>query len=218
MKVAIIIPARLKSTRFPAKPLAKICGKEMILHVCDNLKGLDADIIVATDDESIKKVVEDAGYKAVITEECRTGTDRVYLATEQLDSYDFYVNVQGDEPLVNIDDVNKVIIEKTNNMDYIIATKSKLKDGEMDNVNVVKVSDDGTLTRKPIETKFRQQGIYAFTLGELYKFHYLETIETESIELTRLPESDIKFIEIKGSHAVDLPSDIQIVEKIIKGC
>lgn len=223
MRCAIIIPARLKSTRLPNKPLAKILGKEMILHVCDALKGLDAYTVVATDSHEIKELCNENGHMAIITDACRTGTDRVFLACKEIKKlggqlpFDIIVNVQGDEPLVCVEDVKKVIEAKIKDMEHIIATKSLLKTGDLDNINVVKVSDDGELTRQPIETKYRQQGIYAFTYEELKYFHNADYVETESIELTRIPKSKLSFVEIKGSHAVDIEKDIQIVELLLGG-
>ena len=80
MKILIVIPARFKSSRFPGKPLAKIKNKEMIIwvaQICKNIIG-NSNIIVATDDLRIKKVVNNYGFNAMMTSKnCNTGTDRV---------------------------------------------------------------------------------------------------------------------------------------------
>lgn len=214
MKCAIVIPARIGSTRFPRKPLALISGKPMILHVCDRLKNLGIDIFVATDDEDIATEVYLAGYEYIMTpDNCKTGTDRVYRATWGLD-YDFYINVQGDEPLVNPEDVQTVIDEKKKHPHYIICSKSKIVADDLENPNVVKVKPDGTLTRKPIRTDYRQCGIYAYSKPELTYFCNMPPKEVEGIEMTRIPKGILRFVEITGSQAVDCPDDIDLIEKL----
>ena len=111
MKYAVVIPARFKSSRFPGKPLVDICGKTMIQHVWERCcKAVDSKLVyVATDSDEIKQAVEAFGGQVLMTSEhCMTGTDRLAEANFQLDC-DFLVNVQGDEPLVDPDDINAVI-------------------------------------------------------------------------------------------------------------
>lgn len=105
MKTLIVIPARYASTRLPAKPLIKIAGKEMILRVYEiaqkalgDLK--DSAAVVATDHESIFNFCQENGVKVVMTSEaCRTGTDRVSEAVQQMEERpEFIVNLQGDNP------------------------------------------------------------------------------------------------------------------------
>ena len=187
----------------------------MIVHVCDRLSVLDYDVFVATDSKEITDVLNSYGYKWILTGNCKTGTDRVFLSVKDL-NYDIYVNVQGDEPLIEPHDVEKVIKAKEMYYNKIIGTKSLLHDDDMNNVNVVKVSDNGIMTRKAIDTKYRQCGLYAFNRADLFKFHYSEKVETESIELTRLEKDDIMFVEITGCHAVDVPDDILKIENIMQ--
>ena len=101
-RVAVVIPARLASTRLPRKPLADICGRPMIRWVWDaarRAKGV-TDVIVATDNEEIAQVVGAFGGRAVMTRgDHRSGTDRVAEVAREL-SVDIVVNVQGDEPLL----------------------------------------------------------------------------------------------------------------------
>lgn len=112
MDVSIIIPARYDSTRFPGKPLAKINGKEMILHTvdgCSKAFGKEC-VFVTTDDNRISDVVTSAGYKVIMTSKEQpllTGSDRVAYAASFLDSY-YIINVQGDEPLINPEDIRNV--------------------------------------------------------------------------------------------------------------
>lgn len=103
MKTAIIIPARYGSSRFPGKPLAKVLGKELLLHVHDcALKAAkeigDTQIAVATEDSRIKDFCDQHGLNCVMTaEDCPSGTDRAKQAAEQLNEKpDFVVNLQGD--------------------------------------------------------------------------------------------------------------------------
>ena len=110
--VSIIIPARYDSTRFPGKPLALINNKPMILHVCDGCApafGKDR-VYVTTDDDRIKEVVENAGYKVIMTTKEQvflTGSDRVAYASQFVNS-EYIISVQGDEPLVKNYDIESV--------------------------------------------------------------------------------------------------------------
>jgi 3-deoxy-manno-octulosonate cytidylyltransferase (CMP-KDO synthetase) len=103
-KTLAIIPARHASTRFPGKPLALIAGRPMIEHVwnrCQEAKVFD-EVWVATDDERIRATVEGFGGRAVMTSpDCATGTDRVAEVARARPDVDVWVNVQGDEPLVD---------------------------------------------------------------------------------------------------------------------
>ena len=107
MKTVIIIPARFKSSRFPGKPLTSILGKPMILWVAEICaKALPIEFVyIATDDLRIKEVVEEAGFNVVMTsKKALTGTDRIADAANQIDA-DIYINVQGDEPLLDPNDI-----------------------------------------------------------------------------------------------------------------
>lgn len=102
MKFLAIIPARYASSRFPGKPLAKICGEEMIVRVCRRVAEAGVRCLVATDDNRIYECVEKAGFKAVMTsEKCGSGTERVEEAYRNIGSdADVIINVQGDEPFI----------------------------------------------------------------------------------------------------------------------
>ena len=97
-----IIPARYASTRFPGKPLAMLGGKPVIQRVYEQVSGVMDDVLVATDDERILKTVEGFGGKAVMTRaDHKSGTDRCYEAYVLQDKpYDVVVNIQGDEPFI----------------------------------------------------------------------------------------------------------------------
>ena len=103
MKFLAIIPARYSSSRFPGKPLAKICGEEMIVRVCRRVSEAGIECLVATDDQRIYECVERAGFHAVMTsEKCGSGTERVEEAYRNIGSdADVVINVQGDEPFIH---------------------------------------------------------------------------------------------------------------------
>ena len=103
MKFIGIIPARYASTRFPAKPLALLGGKPVIQRVYEQVNGVLDDAVVATDDLRIYDAVVAFGGKVVMTStEHRSGTDRCYEALTKVgaDKYDVVVNIQGDEPFI----------------------------------------------------------------------------------------------------------------------
>lgn len=123
LSFVVIIPARYASSRFPGKPLAKIGGKEMILHVCERASEAGYPVAVATDDERIARCVEDGGYKAVMTSaDHKSGTDRVREAYEKLGiEADVVINVQGDEPFIDPAQIRS-LAECFNDEDSQIAT------------------------------------------------------------------------------------------------
>jgi 3-deoxy-manno-octulosonate cytidylyltransferase (CMP-KDO synthetase) len=103
-RIIAVIPARHASTRFPGKPLAPIAGRPMIEHVWRRCQEAGAfhEVWVATDDERIRATVEGFGGRAVMTSpDCATGTDRVAEVARGRPDVDVWVNVQGDEPLVD---------------------------------------------------------------------------------------------------------------------
>ena len=112
MKVLAVIPARWNSSRFPGKPIALIKGKPMIYLVWKQViksKSI-TDCIVATDDKRISNICKKMDIKVMITSKKHlTGTDRLYEVSKRIKS-DIYVNIQGDEPLINPKSIDKIII------------------------------------------------------------------------------------------------------------
>ena len=108
--ISIIIPARYKSNRFPGKPIVDIDGIPMVIRVADIASQVvpKQNIYIATDDERISDIVEKYGYNYIMTTKCLTGTDRVAQASRLIDG-DIILNIQGDEPLLNPNDIRKVI-------------------------------------------------------------------------------------------------------------
>lgn len=110
MKYIVIIPARYQSSRFPGKPLAKIGGEEMIVRVCRQVARTGIECVVATDDKRIADCVENAGFKSVMTRADHiNGTCRVEEAYRLVGSdADVIINVQGDEPFIQPEQILKI--------------------------------------------------------------------------------------------------------------
>lgn len=152
MKIIALIPARYGSSRFPGKPLARLAGREVILHVCDHVAQAGILPVVATDHHRILQCVEQAGYQAVMTSsEHRSGTDRICEALSKIESegVDVVINVQGDEPFIRPDQLT-LLASAFSDKDVKIATLVKQfpKDGDfrnLENPNLVKVvrADNG---------------------------------------------------------------------------
>ncbi|MDM8236968.1 3-deoxy-manno-octulosonate cytidylyltransferase [[Ruminococcus] torques] len=111
MKIIGVIPSRYASTRFPGKGLADICGKPMVWWVYQSLRaarGID-EAYVATDDLRIVEVCEKEGIPTVLTsDQCPTHLERLYEVSEKIDA-DFYINVNGDEPLIESTSIEDMI-------------------------------------------------------------------------------------------------------------
>ena len=109
MKTLVIIPSRLSASRLPGKPLLKINGLSMISHVFKKAEEADiGEVIVAAEDQEIIEDVKKNGGNAILTSnQHKTGTDRIYEAFQKLNTsnIDLIMNLQGDEPLMNIEDI-----------------------------------------------------------------------------------------------------------------
>jgi 3-deoxy-manno-octulosonate cytidylyltransferase (CMP-KDO synthetase) len=239
MDTAIIIPARYQSTRFPGKPLINILGKSMIRRVWEQCeKALPSkNIFVATDSEKIKNHCLENNIQVLLTSsDCLTGTDRVYEASKQIQA-ETIINVQGDEPLVNPEDIKMVIEESKRYPNKIINAMCPIleeKDFRSINVPKVVVRKDFQLlymSRAPIpidkinsfSKAWKQVCIYAFPKNALKNFS-LEGSKTpleflEDIEILRFLELgyDIKMIEVSTSSiAVDVQKDVKRVVEAIR--
>ena len=233
--MVIIIPARYKSSRFPGKPLIEIAGKSMLRRVWEQCVKVfnKENVFVATDDYRIKKHCISHNMQFVMTsEKCLTGTDRVYESSLQIKS-DIFINVQGDEPLIDPSDILAVFEEAKKNPGQIINAMCPIKnETEFRNTNIPKVvaSLEGKLlymSRAPIPTNkslgfkksMRQVCIYSFPIDSLRAFSErkektpLEKIE--DIEILRFLEIgySVQMVEVSGSSiAVDIPEDVAKVE------
>lgn len=113
MKFLALIPARYASTRFPAKPLAKLGGKYIVQRVYERVSRVFSDVFVATDDSRIFEAVESFGGKVVMTSSHhKSGTDRCFEALQKLSAvdtrYDVVVNIQGDEPFIAVSQLEAI--------------------------------------------------------------------------------------------------------------
>lgn len=242
MKTAIVIPARLGSSRFYGKILANINGRPLILHVLDRVKKCkNVDIIaVATDDEKIVNALKNENVNVFMTDiNCKSGTDRIAQVAEKfLQDVDIFINVQGDEPLVSPFLVDRLISElKTDeNLNFITAAYPFADEQSAKNPNNVKVVFDKNFyallfsrslipyNRANIDiTYFKHLGIYGYKRNFLINFansapSKLE--QAESLEQLRALENGYKVkivISDADSIGVDEPSDIEKVEKILRG-
>jgi len=241
MKIVGVIPARYKSTRFPGKPLIHILGTPMIVRVAKIVeKALGREnTYIATDDERIKQVVESFGFKVIMTPEtCLTGTDRVYEFSKIIKA-DIYINVQGDEPLLNYVDIIKIAEAKKQNFESVINGMCKISENENpDNINIPKVlvnrenkliymsrlAIPGTKDKreKDLPTYFKQVCIYGFSEKDLKMFGSTNNKafyeRYEDIEILRFFDfcTPILMVQTSGSSlAVDVPEDVEIVEREI---
>ncbi len=242
MKIIGVVPARYKSSRFPGKPLADICGKPMIWWVyqqCLKVEDFDS-VYVATDDDKIYETCNQLNIKAVMTSDChKTGTDRVGEVARKIPS-DLIVNIQGDEPLLEPSTIKAAIKPFYYNPNLLVSNlMTKIKDPvDVVNFTVPKVitNKDGIgvyLTRatapypkgKIDYSYYKQVCVYGFKpealkfycdYGEKYGKAKIEAIE--DIEILRFIENGYKvqFIEVNSDTvAVDTPNDLDRVREIV---
>ena len=145
MAVHIVIPARFASSRLPGKPLADIAGRPMVVRVAERAATTIADdVTVAVDDQRVQRAVTAAGFNAVLTDvEHTSGSDRS-MEVARINHWhddDIVVNVQGDEPLIPIAVINRLVESMTSSHDLQMATVAEPLDSFSDfiNPNVVKV-------------------------------------------------------------------------------
>ena len=239
MTTIAVIPARWASTRFPGKPLANIAGKPMIEHVIGQTRQAASidDVVVATDDQRIADACGKLRVNVAMTKpDHATGTDRVAEVASQWPA-DVYVNVQGDEPLIDpaaIDAVVKnlaaVAVSGTQVSTAYLPSATPEQEQSLSVVHLVPTMDDHVLTfsRLPVPAGFKEtprrtvhMGLYAFTPAALTAFTAWQqgpVERAESIELLRFLEHGwrIGCVAVDaGSIGVDHPEDIQRVEQIL---
>jgi 3-deoxy-manno-octulosonate cytidylyltransferase (CMP-KDO synthetase) len=238
----VVIPARHDSVRFPGKPLADIAGRSMIARVYERAKKAErvARVIVATDDERILKVVKEFCGEAMMTRrDHSSGTDRVAEVAAHVPAA-IYVNVQGDEPLIDPAAIDAIVGAMQEDETIQIATPSTIIKvaNEIMDPNVVKVvaDFDGNalyFSRAPIPwvrdrgasvaaRHSKHIGLYAcrrealldfatFPPGELERIEQLEQLRwLENGYRIRVVEVDYEAV------SVDVPGDVAKVEKILR--
>ena len=235
MKIVACIPSRYASTRLPGKPLCDIAGKPMVLHVLERAKQAKQlhDVVVLTDDERILNTVIEAGHHAVMTSpECASGTDRIAEYMQQHADIDVFVNIQGDEVLLDPDHIDKLIEDflgqhhaGMGTLAHHIHDKEIMNDPHTVKV-VTKVNGDALYFSRSCIPLCHNGSLPEQTLGHIgvyiYTHETLQTItnveqtpleKTESLEQLRALENDINIhvtvIEDFHSLSVDTPADLE---------
>ena len=240
MKTLTIIPSRLSATRLPGKPLLKINDISIISHVFMRAQEANiGDVVVAAEDQEIVDDVVNNGGRAILTgKNHKTGTDRIYEALNKLGvkDVDFVMNLQGDEPAININDIinlNKKMISNQSQMGTLAAKIKDLKD--LENENIVKVITKENLNKdkfskaknflrrsSEVENIYHHIGIYCYSTDTLKKFVELDQSKNEidnRLEQLRALDNDIEInIALASSSpiGVDTKEDYLALKKIME--
>jgi len=238
--ISALIPARLNSTRLEKKLLKDLCGIPLIVRTYKNIvkTNLFNEVIVVTDSDEIIDVLVKNDIKFLKSKnKHKTGTDRIAEFSNEFKS-DIIVNIQGDEPFINKNDLKKIIEVFNNDIDNkidIVSLMISLKsNNDIINPNNVKVIVDKNnnsiyfsrnvipFNRSNYKIKyFKHVGIYAFRNSYLNEFkNYIQSDleKTEMIEAIRVIENGkkIKMIEIFNEHiSIDTIDDFKIAESIL---
>lgn len=244
MKIVGIIPARYKSSRFEGKPLADICGKPMIWWVWSKAVQVKefSEVYVATDDTRIKDACEKYDINVIMTDSNHaTGTDRIAEVAEKIKA-DLYVNIQGDEPLIEPETIREAILpffesgdisvtnlmtQIKNPVDVINCTVPKVITNK-DNIGIFLSRCPVPYPKGQLDYKYyKQVCVYGFKpealkfyseYGKKYGKAKIEAIE--DIEILRFIENGYKvqFIEVESDTvAVDTAKDLEKVCEILEG-
>ena len=231
-KSAIVIPARWGSKRLPGKPLIKIAGKPLICRVVENaLRSKLADkVIVVTDNNEIKNIAEQSGAEGVITKKKHeNGTERILEIIDKY-VYDYYINLQGDEPFINPKDVDEMINKLNKNGADIISICTQETVNNVKDPNKVKVVFDKNykalyFSRSNIpygSTKiYKHIGIYGFSFETIQKIKNLPKAkieEYESLEQLRWIHNGLNIkMQISNNQniGIDTKEDLEIAENMI---
>jgi 3-deoxy-manno-octulosonate cytidylyltransferase (CMP-KDO synthetase) len=244
MNIIGIIPARLKSSRLPEKMLAKVKGKTLIEHVYLNARKASClkELYVATDNVRIKKVIEAAGWKAIMTPaSCRSGTERIReaLKTIRVNMNDIIVNIQGDEPLLEHTLIDRAVCALINDKSCDAATLATpvTDKKEIGDTSVVKVVVDRggnamyfsraaiPFNRDKVKTGngayLKHIGLYAYRKSVLDRWLKLDSAYEgiEKLEQLRMIENGcrIKVVTAKSkSIGIDTKEDLRKLLKVLK--
>lgn len=240
MNYVVIIPARYKSSRLPGKPLIKLLGVPMIIRTYQQVaKCVDPSLIfVATDNDEIEKVCRGLGIQVLMTSKnCLTGTDRVAECVAKFPEIEVFINIQGDEPLFNPEDIETLISAATLFPQDVINGYCEIRnehDFFSGNTPKVVMRQDGRLLYmsragvpttkcKSFEGGYRQVCCYAFPRKALLDFHKIENKtpleEIEDIEILRFLEMgyEVRMVRLSSlSIPVDTFDDIALVEQALK--
>ena len=240
MKTLIIIPSRLSATRLPGKPLLKINGLSIISHVFKKAEEANiGEVVVATEDQEIMDDVINNGGQAILTEkQHKSGTDRIYEALQKLKkNIDLIMNLQGDEPLMNIEDIRNLNNQMIKNQSQLGTLASKIKDKKLyKNDNIVKVNtkeqlDDQNFpeainfSRKISEEGkniYHHLGIYCFkqeTLKDFVSYNQSSNEIRDRLEQLRALDNNIRInvaLAKSSPIGVDTKEDFLAIKKIME--
>ena len=241
MKTLILIPSRLSATRLPGKPLLKINGLSIISHVFK--KAVEAnigDVYVAAEDQEIIDDVKQNGGQAIMTSKNnKTGTDRIYEALNKIGKSDIelVMNLQGDEPLMNVMDIkklyNQMVITKSmmGTLASNISNANVYKDQNIvkvatkENLDIAKFPDALNFFRDSKNIKknvYHHLGIYSYQLETLKKFVSLSQSQNEiknKLEQLRALDNNIKInvsLAKEGPIGIDTEKDFIAIKKIME--
>ena len=241
MKTLVIIPSRLSAVRLPGKPLLKINGLSIISHVFKKAEEANiGEVLVATEDQEIIDDVRQNGGQAILTSnQHKTGTDRIHEALDKHGSsnIDLVMNLQGDEPLIDIKDIKKLNNQmiRYNSKLGTLASKILSKETYL-NQNIVKVITEENLdnlnfpqainfTRKTLnrdENIYQHLGIYCYQLETLKKFVSFDQSPNEinsNLEQLRALDNSIDInvsLSKSSSIGIDTEEDFVAIKKIME--
>ena len=230
----------MSATRLPGKPLLKINGLSIISHVSKKAEEANiGDVIVATEDQEIIDDVRSNGFNAILTSnKHKTGTDRIYEALKKsnIRDVDFIMNLQGDEPAIDIQDIVKLNDKMLKNPSNIGTLAAIIKDNKsLNNENIVKVITESTLgdnnfpkgisfLRKSemIDNIYHHIGVYCYSKDSLEKFVQLSQSKNEienRLEQLRALDNNINInVSLAKSSpiGVDTEEDYLALKKIME--
>ena len=241
MKTLVIIPSRLSATRLPGKPLLKINGLSIISHVFKKAEEANiGEVVVATEDVEIMDDVKKNGGQVILTEKKhKTGTDRIYEALQKLDykNIDLVMNLQGDEPLMNIDDIRVLNDQMIKNQSQLGTLASKIKNESVyENDNIVKVNTKDHLDDRnfpeainfmrkrlgQVKNIYHHLGIYCYkkeTLKDFVSYNQSSNEIKEKLEQLRAIDNNIKInvaLAKSSPIGVDTEEDFLAIKKLME--
>ena len=241
MKTLVIIPSRLSATRLPGKPLLKVNGISIISHVFKRAEKANiGEVYVASEDNEIIDDVTKNGGQAILTSRNhKTGTDRVYEALINLkkSNIELVMNLQGDEPLMNVEDIQNLHNQMIRTQSEFGTLASNIIDENLyENKNVVKVVTKKNLVEsqfstaisfsrkltKPIQNAYHHLGIYCYQFETLKKFVLFDQSQNEitnKLEQLRALDNNIKInvsLAKESPIGVDTHEDFMAIKKIME--
>ncbi|WP_411845075.1 3-deoxy-manno-octulosonate cytidylyltransferase [Roseibacillus persicicus] len=234
-----VIPARWASSRFPGKPLFRLCGKPLLEHVCDRARQCEQldQIVVATDDERIEKAAQSFGMEVVMTSaEHPTGTDRIAEAAARFPSATHFINIQGDEPLIEPALVDQLASQlgADASIDLITAASPLQDTAQLQDPNIVKVvlnacNDALYFSRSPIPfarvadsvQPLRHIGLYGYRSDFLRDFVQWPPAPleiAESLEQLRALHHGARIRVVLTDHeaiGLDTPDQVSLLENLL---